>query len=411
MRYGFLFQLFAKNKINNSPIIHGMKTLLLVTVEYAPDVGGIARYYSGLARALGKDCITVLAHSRNGNSQYNPQSDDEDVIRAPLLAEGGFFRWRLMLKQVQGVLQKTPAHYLAVGQVLPIGYVALILRWLKRQRYILFIHGMDILQTRNVWRHRVITQMILQHADLIIANSQATSKVVKSLYRVNQERMMVLHPGVALPNEIIQDDTVCHPIALSVGRFVARKGFDIMIQAMPLILQHVPDAQYIIIGDGKDRYRLVELARTTWYTDANIGSLMNLLESDRVVFLGAVSDDELAKWYQRCTVFVLPAREEPDDMEGFGMVYGEAASYAKPVVAGNSGGAGEAIHHQYTGLLVDPYSAEAVADAVVRLMTDVEYATRLGRAGREMVEREFQWSSRARELLARLRDGMGSSAE
>jgi phosphatidylinositol alpha-1,6-mannosyltransferase len=113
----------------------------------------------------------------------------------------------------------------------------------------------------------------------------------------------------------------------------------------------------------------------------------------------------LVKYYNLCDLFVMPSRQMPgrlDLIEGFGIAFLEAAACGKPVIAGNSGGVADAVLHEQTGLLVDPLSAEAVADAVQRLHRDPEHARRLGQGGRRRCEDELNWPNVASTLRTRL---------
>ena len=116
-------------------------------------------------------------------------------------------------------------------------------------------------------------------------------------------------------------------------------------------------------------------------------------------FVGAVSDAERDRWVARARVFAMPSRLPPGGVggEGFGIVYLEAAARGLPVVAGNVGGAVDAVVDGVTGLLVDPADPAAVADALVALLTDRERAEALGRAGAERA-REFAWPEIARRV-------------
>lgn len=196
-----------------------------------------------------------------------------------------------------------------------------------------------------------------------------------------------------------QNDVIGHSrdkIILSVGRLVKRKGFDKVIEAMPRILKRIPEAKYIIIGNGPEKENLKfkacgERSRT----------IKNLKLEEKVLILENVDDEELINWYQCSNVFVMPCRQIEGDVEGFGLVFLEAASFGKPVVAGRSGGASEAIHHGYGGYVVNPESDEELYQALVKLLTDENFAERMGEYGREWVAKKFRWETEVEKLLLR----------
>ncbi|HTA35285.1 MAG TPA: glycosyltransferase family 4 protein, partial [Solirubrobacteraceae bacterium] len=180
------------------------------------------------------------------------------------------------------------------------------------------------------------------------------------------------------------------------------KGHDVMVRALALVLAKVPDARWVVIGDGSLRPAIEALARS-YGVERSIS------------FLGAVSDDERDAWLRRARLLAMPSRlpAGPCAGEGFGIVYLEAGAYGKPVVAGNVGGALDAVRDGETGLLVDPLDPLAVADAIVSLLLDDALAARLGVAGRRRAE-QHAWPLVAervqQELLGLLADPLASTS-
>ncbi len=165
-----------------------------------------------------------------------------------------------------------------------------------------------------------------------------------------------------------------------------------MIAALPKIAASFPEVVYVVAGGGPDRERLARLA-------AAAGVL------DRVRFVGIVPESRLAGLYAAADVFVLPAREEraEDEIEGFGIVYCEAAAAGLPVVAGKSGGVRDAVRDGETALLVAP-EVGPVNEALSRLLADAALRQRLGEAGRRAVETYYNWERAAREAWSVLEE-------
>jgi phosphatidyl-myo-inositol dimannoside synthase len=184
-------------------------------------------------------------------------------------------------------------------------------------------------------------------------------------------------------------------VVLCVSRLVRRKGQDVLIAGFELVRDLVPDAALLVIGDGPDRSRLEALAR-----EAPAGS---------VVFAGRVADEGLPAHYAACDLFAMPCRSRWGglEVEGFGIVYLEAAAAGKAVVAGRSGGSEEAVEDEQTGLLVEGNEPKAVSLAVARLLRDPTTLARMGAAGRARVESSFTWHGRAGQLSALLRGAAG----
>jgi len=167
---------------------------------------------------------------------------------------------------------------------------------------------------------------------------------------------------------------------LSVARLIPRKGIDTVIRGLPSL---PPAVDYRIVGAGADAGRLRELASS-------------LGVQNRVCFLGRLDDQALADEYRRCTIFVLPARRTADrDLEGYGLVYFEAAAWGRPVIAGRSGGEVDAVVDGQTGVLVDGESVEQVSRTIRELLADPARLQGLGAAGRRRVETTHNWHAAA----------------
>ncbi len=173
-----------------------------------------------------------------------------------------------------------------------------------------------------------------------------------------------------------------------VARLAERyKGHDVLLRALPLVREHVPDATLEVVGDGPLRSELEDLARRLGITPAT-------------TFHGSTTDDRRDEILRGACVFAMPSRVEPGGAgEGFGISYVEAGAQGLPVVAGDVGGALDAVVDGETGLLVDPVSPEAVAGALVELLQDRERAKRMGRAGWEHA-RSLSWDQAASSVEA-----------
>jgi len=176
------------------------------------------------------------------------------------------------------------------------------------------------------------------------------------------------------------------PVVLCVSRLVPRKGQDTLIRAMPVVRRLLPEAVLVIVGDGPARSQLESLA-----AGAPAGS---------IVFVGEVPDRELPAHYAAADVFAMPCRSRFGglEVEGFGIVFLEAAATGRAVVAGRSGGAAEAMVDEETGLLVESREPKATALAIARLLLDPQLRARMGAAGRARVEAHFTWDGRAEQL-------------
>ncbi len=264
--------------------------------------------------------------------------------------------------------------------------------WLKPD----YAHGEEL---TNWGRGRKFALMcaVFRRADAVLANSDFTRDTLIGLLGVDPGRIAVVYPTVdeerfrpGIGGDALRDGLGLGPgqrLILSVGRLQRRKGFDSVIRALPLLDQRGIDAHYALIGIGEDREYLQRLA-----TELGV--------SNRVHLLGHVSYQELPRWYAACDLFAMPNRDIEGDSEGFGLVFLEAASAAKPALSGTAGGTGSAVVDGVTGLRVDGEQLEAITAALVRLLGNPAEADRMGLNGRRRVLDNFTHQRRVDELRA-----------
>ena len=177
------------------------------------------------------------------------------------------------------------------------------------------------------------------------------------------------------------------PVVVCVSRMVPRKGQDTLIRAWPEIKAQVSDAALLLVGDGPYAPRLRRLAQ-------------RLGVSDDVVFAGPVPWPELPGYYDAANVFAMPCRTRRAglDVEGLGIVYLEASAAGLPVIAGDSGGAPDAILDGETGYVVN--DVPGVAARITELLCDPAKARVMGEKGLAWVDREWREELSAARLSA-----------
>ncbi len=181
------------------------------------------------------------------------------------------------------------------------------------------------------------------------------------------------------------------PVIVCVSRLVPRKGQDTLIRALPLVRRRVRDCALLVVGGGPYRSTLEVIAR-----EEGVG--------DHVLFTGSVPWEDLPAHYAAGDVFAMPCRTRRGglDVEGLGIVYLEASATGLPVVAGDSGGAPDAVLEGETGFVVPGHDRAALVDRLTALLVDPVMAKRLGDSGRGWVEAEWRWDTQAERLGALL---------
>ncbi len=278
--------------------------------------------------------------------------------------------------------------------VAPLGLV--VSRWFGIP-YLVLGYGIEVWGELSARRRSA-----LQRAARVVVVSHFTARMAASVQGVALDRIRVIHP-------VVDPSLLVHASApgprapsdagltlLTVARLSAReryKGFEAVMAALPKVAAAAGSRlRYVIVGEGDDAPRLRAAARERGV-------------SEMVMFAGpARGTADLAAWYRASDIFVMPSvcEQRPDGWagEGFGIVYIEASAFGRPVVAGQGGGAPEAVQDEVTGVVVDGHAPGSVAAALVRLARDAQLRNRMGEAGRRWVREYFTFDRFRREAGA-----------
>lgn len=350
-----------------------MSRLLLLTLDFPPRRGGVARYLDALASYV-RDDVTVVAPPEPGAFSFDAACG-YPVERRTLLAKWVNPHWAPAVWQL--IARKASYDVAVVSHVLPMGTAAMVAQAFTHKPYAVIVHGMDLaLAGRTAWK-RWLTRCVLRGAKLVVANSRALEKEVREAYDV--ETAIVAYPPAHAPGPLVAKQDASGLRVLTVSRLVARKGHRRVLEAIKRL-------QGTGKGDAVSAYRIVGAGPM----EGELRRYVRELGLDAsVTFLRDVPDEELEQLYEWADLFVMPTSAEGGDREGFGMVYLEAARHGVPSVASRLSGVDEAVLDGKTGLLVPDGDVSALADAIARLQADTRLRRELGRAAHERVAREF----------------------
>ncbi|MGO9489076.1 MAG: glycosyltransferase family 4 protein [Solirubrobacteraceae bacterium] len=364
--------------------------LLILTPDYPPGPGGIQLLSERLACGLQGFDTRVLALSVPGAAQFDAASPvPVHRVGAPALAHSG--RVALLNAVAAGQALRFRPNVTLSMHVVTSPAAAAICR-VSGARTAQYFHAEEIGARPRLARFAAET------ADLAIAVSGYTAGLVRATGAEPRD-IAVIPNGVDLPPDTAAEPCE-RPTFLTIARIQERyKGHDVLVRALALVRAKVPEVQWVVIGDGSLRAGVEQLARSygVW---------------DSCRFLGTVSDRTRDQWLRRTCLLAMPSRLPAAGQagEGFGIVFLEAAAHGKPVVAGNVGGALDAVLDGETGLLVDPTEPVAVAEAITRLLSDPDLALRLGTAGRARAELH-SWPATCGRVEAVLLGLLSSSAD
>jgi len=367
--------------------------VFLITHEFYPVRGGIATFTEEIARAtadLGYD-VEVWAQSAPAAVE---KAWPFRLRRLPL--KGTHDLWCQLRLAGQLIARRRQLRHAIVYLPEPGPMLAMMLlqffHAFRPKRLVLTFHGSEILKFAHSPLRRSLARRLIRHAsrvstltyytqELLLANfPEAVNKVFLTPGALRSDFAVVPSRQPAQAKERI--------VVLTVGRLHPRKGQLSTLQALQLLAPEVrARVEYWIVGgQSKDNYEQTLRATAARSPDLTVR------------FLGAMPDDELSDLYDRADIFAMTSVNHGHSIEGFGLVYLEAAAHGLPVVAHDVGGVPEAVLDGVTGLLVPPHRPAQLAAAFEQLIFDDKLRHQLGSAGREWASRTH-WKQSAEALF------------
>jgi phosphatidylinositol alpha-1,6-mannosyltransferase len=373
--------------------------ILCITNDFGPRAGGIETFVIGLIERLPRSSVIVYTSAQDNSAQYDRSWLEDygvEVVRdkAKILLPTPGVAYCL-----KAIVRERKISTVFFGAAAPLGLLSRTLRKAGVTHILALTHGHEVWWSK-VWPFTVAIKSISRHVNHLTYLGEFTRRAItKSITGEAAARMVKIAPGIDTDHFSPQDATQLRSeleltekkVIVSVGRLVHRKGQDVLIEAMSAIIKEVPEAHILMIGEGPYRSYL-----------ENRVKVLGLQE--RVTFIGRVQYADLPKFICAGNLFVMPSRSRLAglEVEGLGIVYLEASACGLPVIAGNSGGAPDAVLQGETGLVVDGTSKAEVAAAVIELLQDADRSKAMGIRGRQWIIQEWRWeiwSARFAELL------------
>jgi N-acetyl-alpha-D-glucosaminyl L-malate synthase BshA len=320
---------------------------------------------------------------------------DNEYIKTPKVAVA-LSLGRAMIKLYQ-VVREHDIDVIHAHWAVPMGFVSSLVKLMTDKPLVITTHGRDVYVdpeagaiVPELWYVRPFLRFALRQADRVISVSQDCRRHTVAA-GASPDRTSVIYNGVDAKrfspiesNEHIRQILGVSDAArlvLFVGSLRSYKGVDVLIRAMPLVLESEPLAVVVIIGSGPQKKDLIALRDRLGLQKA-------------VIFAGSIPNSEIVSYENECDVFVLSSRRE-----SFGIAAVEAMACAKPVIGTKVGGLKEVIDDGQTGILVEPNNSEQLAKAILQVLEDKSYAQRLGENARRKVEAKFDWVKIARRTI------------
>lgn len=380
-----------------------INSVFLITHEFYPKRGGIATFTEEIAKAsvgLGFD-VEVWAQSAPAN-----QEKEWPFRLRRLPVKGTHDLACQMGLAMQLIRQRRRLRYATVYLPEPGPMLAMMMlqfsKSFRPHRLVLTFHGSEILKFHRNPVTRKLGRRLITRATRISTLTNYTQNLLCSRFPEARGKSF-LTPGAlrsdfaVVPQRV--SDTHQKIVVLTVGRLHPRKGHMATLQALQALTPHFrQQIEYWIVG-GQSKGRYEQRLREA------------VAQSDLPVrFFGTIPDAELDAIYDRADIFAMTSVDYRQSVEGFGLVYLEAAAHGLPVVAHNVGGVAEAVVDGVTGLVVPPNRPAQLTAAFETLIADPLLRERLGQAGRDWALRN-NWQHSANLLFNATQEPVLSGCE
>lgn len=362
---------------------------LLVTNDFPPKIGGIQNLLWEWWRRLPPDSFAVLTSPHPSAPAFDAEQRYRiDRVREPVLLP---HRW--MVRRVNAMVRDFGADFVVLDPALPLGLIGPHLD----VPYMVVLHGAEVTVPGRLPISRSLLARVLRGARHVIAAGGYPAR--EALHAVRGELpLTVIPPGVdtnrfrplaSAERARCRERFGVHPdadLVVGVSRLVPRKGFDTLIRASAKVAKSYPRLEVLIAGSGRDSERLAGIIRDT-------GAPVRLL--------GRVSDEDLPGLYGCADVSAMLCRTRwmGLEQEGFGIVFCESSACGVPQLAGDSGGAAEAVADGVTGRVVStPRDVDEVARALDELLADASALSVMAAASRARAIDMFDYDVLTRRL-------------
>ena len=362
--------------------------VLFVTNDFGPRAGGIETFIIGLIQRRPFGQTIVYTSFQENSAQFDADWLANYGVRVIRDRSKILLPTPRVALQLRGIIKKEGITTAAFGAAAPLGLLSASMKRAGVVRTVALTHGHEVWWAK-VFPFNLLLRRIGSTVDVLTYLGEFTRKAIsKALSARAQSAMVKIAPGIDVEHFIPTDASSLREslgladkkVIVSVGRLVHRKGQDHLIEAMPEILKNVPRAHLLLVGEGPYREHLQNLVHQL------------KLESS-VTFIGRIQYQDLPMYICVGDIFAMPSRSRLMglEVEGLGIVYLEASSCGLPVLAGDSGGAPDAVIQNETGLVVSGTDNKEIASAAVALLTNLEASQKMGTVGRQWIVDNWRW--------------------
>ena len=369
-----------------------MSKTLVITNDFPPRPGGIQTFVHGLIEGLDPQDVVVLTSKYKGWQDFDKQQKYPVIrhnteILLPTKAVGDHALVLIKEHNCESVL---------FGASSPLGLLSARLKRNGVKKTVALTHGHEVGWAFTPGLKQTFQKIVKDVDKLTYLTKFTFEKISEAISQPELSKFEQLTPGIDLA--LFNPENVTNgkrekvrerfkledkPTVVCVSRLMPRKGQDTLIDVWPAVLKQVPNAHLLIVGGGSYKQHLHK-------------QMFDNGVHQSVTITGNVAWSELPGFYAAGDVFAMPVRTRNFgfDVEGLGIVYLEASATGLPVIAGDSGGAPDAVIEGISGYVLNAKKESLLVEKIVELLVNKELSTRLGKQGRSWIEKQWQWPSR-----------------
>lgn len=368
----------------------------MLTWEYPPvSVGGLGNHVYCLSKHLGKSVDVDVVTVGNGTASETEQQGRVTVYRVNQLPVNAldFTTWVMQLNMALAEksieLAKFRQYDIVHAHDWLVAYAARFLKGAQKLPLVATIHATEVGRNQglhNDLQHYInsVEWWLTYEAWRVIVCSKHMYGEVQHQFQLPQDKLDIIPNGIDPAEFQLSGDSNRYQgpkVIFYVGRLVREKGVQILIEAMPRILDRQPNTRLIIAGKGPMREHLGNIVR-------------QLAIEDKVDFVGFVDDRARNQYYHQASVAVFPSLYEP-----FGIVALEGMATKTPVVVSDTGGLGEIITHGVNGLKALPGNVDSLAVNILAALETKGLAQTLVNNASKLIREKYDWQAIANNTL------------
>ncbi|ADL11860.1 glycosyltransferase family 4 protein [Acetohalobium arabaticum] len=372
--------------------------VLMVSWEYPPvSIGGLASHVEELSQALVEEDVEVHLITQGGEvSDRYAEENGVYIYRVdkPDISTPDFLTWAMLvnynfLEVANRLVNELDFDLIHIHDWL-VGFTGKTLKHSYHLPLVVTIHATESGRNHGIYNSHQqyindVEWLLGYESWRVICCSEYMREEIHGLFQTPKDKIDIINNGVNLDTFDVEvesgfkDKYTDGNLVFYIGRLVQEKGVQHLLEAVPQVLSTAPNTEFVIAGKGPKLDELKDQAHR-----------MGI--ADHVTFPGYISEEEKEKLYQVADTAVFPSLYEP-----FGIVALEAMASKTPVVVSGVGGFDEIVDDGQDGLKALPGNPDSLAEKIIKLLTDHNYAESLRNNGYRKAVEEYSWQGIARQ--------------